>query len=191
MSGVPAWLAVVGVIAPAASGLAGYWLAGRNDEARDERAARREERARFVTREGLLEDERQAFQREVLLELQDRLLAVTRSATEVIMQDRQTLKQQGQMYPLLPEDLNQRNHEAGVALLRIRERVLNDDLRHELKALQQFATEVELRSLKLRETEVNQAIRELDDATLELASRHERVNQILGRELRVVLGRRS
>jgi len=188
MADVPAWLAALGVIAPPASGLGGYWLAGRNDEARDERAAKREERARLVSREGQLEDERQAFQRDVLLELQDRLLAVTRTTTEVILQDRRTLKQEGQMYQL-PEDLSQRNHEAGVALLRIRERVLNDDLRHELKPLQEFATETGVLSIQLREADADQAIAQLDAASAELARRHTRVNEILGRELRGVLGR--
>jgi hypothetical protein len=169
-------------------GSGGYWLAGRNDEARDERAAKREERARIVTREGRLDDERQAFQRDVLLELQDRLLALTRTTTEVILHDRRTLKQEGQMYQL-PEDLSQRNHEAGVALLRIRERVLNEDLRHELKALQEFATEIELLSIQLRETDADQAIAQLDTASAELTRRHTQVNEMLGRELRGVLGR--
>lgn len=187
MADVPAWLAALGVIAPPATGLGGYWLAGRNDEARDERAARREERARLVGREERLDDERQAFQRGVLLELQDRLLALTRTTTEVILQDRRTLKEQGQMY-LLPEDLSQRNYEAGVALLQLRERVLNVDLRHELKALQEFATEIELLSIQLRDTDADQAIARLDAASAELAVRHTRVNEILGRELRAVLG---
>jgi hypothetical protein len=188
MADVPAWLAALGVIVPPASGLGGYWLAGRNDEARDERAAEREERARLVTREGRLEDERHAFQRDVLLELQDRLLALTRTTTEVILQDRRTLKQEGQMYQL-PEDLSQRSYVAGVALLRIRERVLNDDLRRELKALQEFATGIELLSVQLRETDVDQAIAQLDTVSAELARRHVAVNEILGRELRGVLGR--
>jgi hypothetical protein len=170
------------------SGLGGYWLAGRNDEARDERAARREERARLVTREDRLEDEREAFQRDVRLELQDRLLALTRTTREVILQDRRTLKQQGQLYQL-SEDLNQRSHEAGVALLRIRERVLNEDLRRKLKALQEFDAEVDLLSIRLRETDAAQAIAQLDAASAELVRRHILVNEILGRELRAVLGR--
>jgi hypothetical protein len=189
MADVPAWLAALGVIAPPASGLGGYWLAGRNDEARDERAARREDRARLVPREERLEDERQAFQREVLLELQDRqLLALTRTMTEVILQDRQTLEEKGQMYQL-PEDLSQRSYEAGVALLRTRERVLDDDLRRELKALQEFATETELLSIQLRGTDADQAIARLDAASAELVRRHTLVNEILGRDLRSVLGR--
>jgi hypothetical protein len=151
---------------PAASGLAGYWLGARNDEARDKRAAEREERARLVAREDRIEDERQAFQREVLLELQDRLLALTRSAAEVILRDRQTLRDEEKTYQL-PEDLNKRVHEAGVALIRSRERVLNDELRHELKALQEFATELEFLALNLGEADSGQAVRQLDDANLE------------------------
>ncbi len=188
MTDVPAWLAAVGAIVPAASGLAGYWLAGRNEEARDTRAAKREERARAIARQESLEDEREAFQRDVLLDLQDRLLAVTRTATEVVLQDRRTLKETGQMY-LLPEDLSDRVHAAGVALLRIRERVLNSELRRELKALHEFSTEVELLSLKLRGVNADQAVARLDAASHELAQRHTRVNEILGRELRALLGR--
>lgn len=188
MADVPAWLAAVGAIVPAASGLAGYWLAGRNEEARDVRAAEREERARDVARQERLEDEREAFQRDVLLDLQDCLLAATRTTTEVVLQDRKTLKESGQMY-LLPDDLSDRAHAAGVALLRIRERVLHSELRQELKALHEFSTEVELMSLKLRGVDAGQAIAQLDAASLELTQRHTRVNEILGRELRVLLGR--
>ena len=65
------------------------------------------------------------------------------------------MRDTGEMYQL-GEDLNQRVYEARVALLRIRERVLNDELRHELTALQEFATEIEMLKLKLRGAAVDE-----------------------------------
>jgi hypothetical protein len=44
-------------------------------------------------------------------------------------------------------------------------------------------------SIQLRETDPKEAIARLDAAMLELGERHARVNEILGRELRAVLGR--
>ena len=188
MPDVPAWLAALGVIVPPVSGLGGYWLAGRNEEARDERAAAREAQARLANREDLLEDERQAFQRDVLLELQEAMLAQTTTTTEVLLQTRRTSKEKGQTYSV-PHDLDQRSHQARVALLRLGERVLGDHLRQELNALQKFAAEAELLPIHLRGTDPEKAIARLDAAMGELGERHKRVNEILGRELRAVLGR--
>lgn len=185
MADVPGWLAALGVVAPAVSAVGAYRLAGLGDEGRDERAAEREERARLSAREDRLEDERRVFQRDVLLDLQDRLIAVTRTATEVLVQDRRTLTQSGQMHEL-PEDLRRGSYTADIALLRIRERVLSDELRQELRALQELTTGIVLSHLG--DADPDQAIARLDAASAELARRHTRVNEILGRELRAVLG---
>jgi hypothetical protein len=89
----------------------------------------------------------------------------------------------------LPEELNLKSHEAGIALIRIRERVLDDGLRLELEALHRFAVDVEPLSIQLRDTEPSAVIRQLDAASAELVERHERVNKQLGAALRTILGR--
>jgi hypothetical protein len=185
MVDVPGWLAALAVVAPSLSAVGAYRLAGLSDEGRDERIAKREERARLIAREDRLEDERRVFQRAVLLDLQDRVLAVTRTATEAILQDRRRLKQSGQM-PVLPEDLRRMSYSADIALLPIRERVLSDELRPELKGLQELATAIVL--FQPVDMDSEKAIAQLDGASAELARRHTRVNEILGRELRAVLG---
>jgi hypothetical protein len=70
---VPAWLAVLGLVVPAGTGLIGYVLAGRNEQARDDRAAKREAVARRASVRERLQEQSHAFQRETLLELQDAL----------------------------------------------------------------------------------------------------------------------
>jgi hypothetical protein len=183
------WVAAITAVSSGGFGLAGYVFAARNDERRDERAAEREEVARKDARSERLDDERQAFQREVLLELQDCLREVTRATAQVLTHDRATLKEHDQLY-MVGDDLNKQSHEAGISLTRLRERVLSDDLRAELAALHRFETELELMALRLRKLAPAEAIREIDRAFSELATRHERVNDLLGQELRKVLGRR-
>ena len=185
MADIPGWLAALAVIAPSVSAVGAYRLASLSDEGRDARAAEREERARLSAREDTLEHEHRMFQRDVLLDLQDRLIAVTRTATEILVQDRRTLTQSGQMHEL-PEDLRRGSYSADIALLRIRERVLSDELRQELRALQELTTEIVLSHRG--DADPDQAIARLDAASAELARRHARVNEILGRELRAVLG---
>ncbi len=185
MADIPGWLAALGVIAPSLSAVGAYRLASLSDEGRDQRAAEREERARIGAREDRLEDERRAFQRDVLLDLQDRLLAVTRTATEVLVQDRRMLRQSGHMHQA-PEDLRRRSYGAEVALLSTRERVLSDELRHELRGLQELTAGII--GSHLDDADPDQAIVRLDAASAELARRHTRINEILGRELRAVLG---
>jgi hypothetical protein len=49
MSLVSDWASLIAPITTMFSGLGGYWLAGRNDEARDKRAEARERAARQAT----------------------------------------------------------------------------------------------------------------------------------------------
>lgn len=51
----------------------GFWFSSRNDEKRDERAARRDREARRDTRAERMNDERHEVQRQTLIDVQDRL----------------------------------------------------------------------------------------------------------------------
>jgi len=75
------WAAIVGPITILLGGLGGYWLAGRNDDARDRRTVAREESARRAALADRLEEDRHAFQRDTLLELQDELQRLARATT--------------------------------------------------------------------------------------------------------------
>lgn len=128
MTNIPSWLAALGVTAPPVTGLLGYLLAGKNEEARDKRTALREDTARRAALQERLASDRQAFQREVLLELQDVLLLVVRGANKFLMTDMSTLRSTGTL-TILPTDLSDETYEAGVRFTRIRERVLDGTLR--------------------------------------------------------------
>lgn len=135
---IPTWLAAVGVVVPAltaaASALGGYLLAGRNEQARDERAAERETTARLATVSDRRDEQRHAFQRETLLELQDVLQKQVRTSSRIIMHDRETLKEHGTL-TLLGDELDQESYDIGVAVRRLQERVLDAELRDTVERL--------------------------------------------------------
>ncbi len=118
-----AWAAIVGPITTLLSGLGGYWLAGRNDDARDQRAAAREEAARRAALAERLEEQRHTFQRDILLELQDELQHLARITTRIAIQDRKTLKERGQLY-LLPEEMSDEANQIVISVQRLRTRAL-------------------------------------------------------------------
>src|ERR1700756_3090739 len=60
----------------------------RNEEARDKRAAAREDAARRAALTERLEDQRHDIQRETLLELQDELQQLARATVQILMFDR-------------------------------------------------------------------------------------------------------
>jgi len=77
------WTAIVGSVTTLLGGLGGYWLAGRNDDNRDQQAAAREEAARRESFAERLEEDRHTFQRDTLLELQDELQRLVRNTAQI------------------------------------------------------------------------------------------------------------
>jgi hypothetical protein len=75
------WTAVTAPITTLLGTLGGYWFAGRNDDKRDERAARRERDARRDARTERLGDQRHEIQRQTLFALQDELEKLSSSHT--------------------------------------------------------------------------------------------------------------
>jgi len=62
VSSIPVWYGVVSLVVPTGTGLLGYLLSGRNNEARDRRAAEREQQAaRQLERETTRDAWTQAF----------------------------------------------------------------------------------------------------------------------------------
>ena len=99
MTSVPSWLAAVAIVVPAATGLFGYRLAGRNEEARDVRAAAREDVARRAAIAERLQSDAYAFQRELLLDLHGQLHAVVRTTARIVFRDQETVREKGQNVP--------------------------------------------------------------------------------------------
>jgi hypothetical protein len=137
------WSALVGPLTTLLGGLGGYWLAGHNDEARDKRAAAREATARQASLAERLEEQRHTFQRDLLLELQDELHALVRATWKVLMQDSKTLKEHGTMYQL-PEGLSDEAFQIGIAIGRLKTRVLDAPLRTAIADLHAACSEAEV-----------------------------------------------
>lgn len=92
---VAAWIAIVGPVTTLLGSLGGYWLAGRGDEARDRRAAAREDNARRAALSERLEEERHVFQRDTLLQLQDELQKLLRITGQINWQDQRAIGNSG------------------------------------------------------------------------------------------------
>lgn len=121
------------LIAALGGSAGGYWLAGRNEARRDERKSARQSAARQEKQRGRLAEARSTFQRDTLLELQVELQRLVRSSVRIAQEDRANLKKHGTFY-LLPGDLDQEAFAATVAVQRLREHILDDDLRDAVSA---------------------------------------------------------
>jgi hypothetical protein len=181
------WAAIVGPITTLLGGLGGYWLAGRNDEARDKRAAAREERARRATLAERLEEDRHTFQRDTLLELQDGLQRLARVTTRIILQDQKTLHEHSQVY-LLPEGLSDESHQVVITIQRLRTRLLDPGLR---QAVGDFVGLCSRDAVAVAHLPKEEALAELRRQDAELSAQYVALNELLGEHLRRELDRRS
>ncbi len=184
---VPNWIALLGLVVPAATGLAGYVLAGHNERARDERAAAREEMARRASVRERLEEQSHAFQRETLLELQDALQRLVRCTARVILHDRNTLKEHGKL-TLLGDELNQESYEIGVTTRRLQERVLDAALRDAVDEFRRHVTEAEVSFVNVQDMAAEEGIRHLDGLQRDLAQHYMALSDQVGSALREELG---
>lgn len=104
-------------------------LARRNDADKDRRAAAREEANRAAALAERLNEERHERQRETLLELQDELQKLARATGRILHQDLMTVRQQGGVFLLPDATMSEDSLAATVAVLKLKERVLVDELR--------------------------------------------------------------
>jgi hypothetical protein len=122
-------VAGIGAVTTLLNGGGGYWLSGRNDEARDNRALEREQKARREDRVDRLQEQRREWQRQTLLDLQDELQKLARATGKILIQDRTTVREKGGVF-LLPEGLGgDESLAATVAVRKLAARVLDDGLR--------------------------------------------------------------
>lgn len=183
------WLTALSIVAPVATALGGYALAGANEEKRDRRQAAREKEARDAERTGRLQDRNQDFQREVLLGLQDPLGRMGRAAFLAIQRDLQTVESNGQMYQL-PENLNQEVYDSGVVFLEAMNRVTDDGLRHHLRELYNFANGgIDVEVLRLQNSPPDAVAADLKAARSKLSTLMVKASDELGNVLRRGLSR--
>jgi hypothetical protein len=130
MSTVSDWAALIAPVTTMLSGLGGalggYWLAGRNEEARDTRTGQREETARRAVLTERLEDQRHEIQRETLLELQDELQKLARATVQILTFDRNHPGER------LPDDLD--DGFSTLSVNRLKTRILDRQLRDGIDA---------------------------------------------------------
>jgi hypothetical protein len=188
------WTAIVGPITTLLGGLGGYWLAGRNDDKRDRRAAVRESTARRDSLAERLEEDRHIFQRDTLLELQDELQQLVRNTAQISLQDQRTIKAEGQMY-LLDGDLSEENMRLRVSVHRLRSRVLDDQLRTEVGKFTTFCAIsgmplAEYREGKVPDDQRDEAIARMQAQIVQIANTYGELSESLGVHLRRELDRR-
>lgn len=189
------WTAIIGPITTLLGGLGGYWLAGRNEDARDQRSARREQVARRAALAERLEEDRHSFQRDTLLELQDELQRLVRNTAQIMLQDEKTIKQFGQIY-LLGGDLSDEAMQITVSVQRLRSRVLDDQLRAAIGDFVSFCASAgiaptEYPQGKVPDDQKAKAIGTLRMQNAKLGETYATLTELVGSHLRSELDRRS
>jgi hypothetical protein len=179
------WVAVIAPITTLAGGLGGFWLAGRNDEARDIRTAQREESARAADYAKHLWDRRHEWQRQVLLDLQEELQRMSRQTFRVIHQDLQTVREHGKLFRL-PEGIGgEESIAATVAVQRLRSRILADGLRALVGEFVTFCTTAETEAcFHHKDDPPEQITAVLDGLFAELSWRYPVLVEELGKHIR-------
>jgi hypothetical protein len=184
---VPNWIAVLGLIVAPVTGLVGYVLAGRNERARDERATRREAMARRATVRERLEQERHAFQRETLLDLQDALQRQVRSVAKMILHDKRSLQERGAL-TFLGSELDAESYEIGVTVRRLQERVMDETVRRAVEEFRSHVTHVETSFATVHEMSAEDGVRHLDSLQHDLVQHYIALSDQMGKALRGELG---
>lgn len=179
----PDWLAALGLVIPAATGLGGYLLAGRNEEARDLRAAARERATRQTALAERLDERKHTFILDTLLEMQEVLQLQMRATAKVILQDQKTLKEQGGLFQL-PTEIDQEAYDRGVRFNHLRQRVLDDDLREGLAEFKDLLSRIETSAGVLNALPPDQAITILDGQLHELGDAYTPLNERVGKLIR-------
>lgn len=183
------WTAIIAPITTMLSGLGGYWLAGRNEETRDRRAAAREAASRRAALAERMEEQRHTIQRDTLLELQDELQRLMRITARINLQDRKTLKERRELYQL-PEGLSDEAHQTTISVHRLRSRLLDPELR---EAVGDFVAECSrdaMSTAQYRGKPPEESITQLDQQLMETGQKYMALSEQLGEQLRRELDRR-
>lgn len=194
------WTGIAAVIAPIttlAGVLGGYWLAGRNEEARDSRVVKREVTARRAVLADQLEEERHTIYRDTLLALQDELQALLLATAADLLELQRTLSETAKLSP--GPGRNQDHNRIRANVSRLQARVLDEGLRAALAEFLDFcarsttAMDLGMRlpyDSVLNTATAQEALGWLQSRAVELASRYEGTADKVGIELRREFDRR-
>jgi hypothetical protein len=170
------WLAPVSLAAGVVGTLGGQGL-------REWLTSGREREARAAEREVA----RQAFQRDTLLELQDEVLALLRNTAQLHSHHVNVYRATGQYArDRVPEDLDEESRLAIARVNRLRQRVIDDDLRQHLAAVRNLCTLV-TRPAQMQEGSEAEIAARGEQAWFELAAESRDVEDHIGAVLRGLL----
>jgi hypothetical protein len=181
---------IIPSITTLAAGLGGYWLAGKNEESRDERAATREAQARLEEQQDRIASRRNTIQLETLLELQDEMQRFLRATSDVMFQDRKTLRTNGTM-TLLPEGMSEEDRAALISVRRLRVRLLNEPLRLDIEQFVVQCVQIGLKHVDLYKQQVPpvRLIQVIDEDGARISSAYETLTDSLGVQIRAEIVR--
>lgn len=180
---IPAGALVVGGLLTIAGGVVREQYTSRRD--REARAADRElaHEARAAERHVA----RVAFQRDTLLELQDAVLRLMRNTAllhihhrKVYWENRTYAREKD------PPELSDENREANAAVNRLRQRVLDDSLRQDVRAVQELCTQITMPTQLTGESD-DEAARRANEQNVRLAHEYTDLENHLGEVLRALL----
>jgi hypothetical protein len=183
------WAAPISPVTAMLSGLGGalggYWLAGRNEEARDIRATRREDTARVADYTKHLSERRHEWQRQVLLDLQDELQRMTRQTYFVLQQDLKTVRERGKLFRLPDEVGGEEALAATVAVQKLRTRILADDLRSLVGEFVRFTSSADTGTVLAHKDDPKDQLTALIESLIsELGDRYVQLVEQLGEHIR-------
>ncbi len=180
---IPAAAVVVGGLLTIAGGVVREQYTSRRD--REARTADRE-----LAREGRAAERdvaRVAFQRETLLELQDAILRLMRN-TALLHINHRTVYRENHTYAREkdPPELSDENREANAAVNRLRQRVLDDSVRQDVRVVQELCTQI-IMPIQLTGESDDEAARRADEQNTRLAHEYDDLANHLGEVLRALL----
>ena len=181
-----AWTAIVGPITTLLGGLGGYMLAGRNEDARDRRAAARDSAARQAQLAERLEEQRHGIQMETLLRLQDELLQLARNVTMALSQDAKNLTASGAYLPIGELGEETRRTTASVQLLCTR--LLDGELRD---AVNKYLGICSMVALPTPARPIEDMLAEIRKRQQQVLDKYAVLNEQVGEHLRRELDRRD
>ena len=141
MENVP-WTQIITALATLGAAFLGFLLAGINEAKRDARAAAHQREVRAEERLAAAMNARQEFQRETLLSLQDAIQLMTRLTGKTLVFDHMNARKGLQTQ--LPEEYSDEIYANGVDVIRLRNRVLSEELRETITHFAEACRQISL-----------------------------------------------
>ena len=182
------WEPLVTTAGTLVAAFGGFIFAGRAQRRADEHKDARDREFAAQSRAILLEDERHAFQRETLIDLQALLNQKARNAYLEIEADRKAVAEHGRFFQL-PEGLSEAAFTTDLKFSHTVARVTNDTLRKELIHFKDFCAKVSVPPPCHESMSKGDLLDRQKTLLNELANMVNAINEMLGEYLRAELDR--